>query len=621
MNRRSLRAAAIFWFVEPETVLRADAKAIVRWSAPLLLVLVFGSALAAEPTKVLHVASPDIETLDPQQYNDDPSFQIISNIFEGLYEWDYLAATPTLSPVAADGPPKVAADGLTWTIRIKPGIHFTDDPAFNGRPRELVAQDFVYSIMRFLDPNLRRGGAPSSADLIIGARAVVDDARRTGKLDYDRPVEGLRALDRYTLQMKLTQANYPIAQAILVYFVCAREVVEAAHGDIRTRPVGTGPYKLKEWKRGSRIVLEANPKYPAIAFPASNDPAHAALEKTMRGKKLPQIGVVEVSFIEEDLTRLLEFERGALDVVTLRAEIAARLLADNKLRPEYAARGMVRHVYTEPFIFAVYFNIADPILGGMDSARIALRRAIALGFDRRTMIDVVYAGQAVPANQLVPPGVAGHDPKLPPAPASDPAAANALLDRFGYAKRDGEGYRLAPDGKALTLTMSLRTGAISREIATLWKKNLDAIGLRGDFQFVPFQDVIKALEGGNFQIYSGGYGGTPFGYPQLWQVDGRQPIQVNVSRFKLPEVEKLVDAFFSSPDEAGRVVAARKVSQIAASYVPVMPTIFRQQNDFTQAWVRGYSPMRYATYWKYLDIDRGPAQPARAPDASPKGAH
>src|SRR5437764_8680484 len=140
--------------------------------------------------------------------------------------------------------------------------------------------------------------------------------------------------------------------------------------------------------------------------------------------------------------RLLEFDRGALDVVVLRAEIAAKLLTDNKLKPEYVARGIVRHVYTEPYLFEIYFNMADPVVGGMGNDRVALRRAIALGFDRKTLIDVVYAGQALPANQLVPPGVAGHDPKLPPPLAADPAGANALLDRFGYHARDAEGYRL-----------------------------------------------------------------------------------------------------------------------------------------------------------------------------------
>jgi ABC-type transport system substrate-binding protein len=247
----------------------------------------------------------------------------------------------------------------------------------------------------------------------------------------------------------------------------------------------------------------------------------------------------------------------------------------------------------------------------MQNERVALRRAIALAFDRKALIDVVYAGQALPGNQLVPPGVAGYDPKLPPAPPANPQAANALLDRFGFKARDAEGFRLGSDGRPLTLTMSLRSGAISREIATLWKKNMDAIGLRTDFHITPFQDMIKELEGGGFQMYFGGYGGVPFGYPVLWQVDGRQPVSVNVSRFKSPEVEKLVDAFFASGDEAGRIAAARKVYEIASTYVPLMPAIFRQENDFTQPWVQGYSAMRFTNYWKYLDIDRPRAQQAK----------
>src|SRR5207248_189396 len=83
--------------------------------------------------------------------------------------------------------------------------------------------------------------------------------------------------------------------------------------DIGTRPVGTGPYRLKEWKRGSRIVLEANPNYRAIKFPASNDPAHAALVQSMQGKRLPQIGVVSISIMDEmqpPLTRVRARQAG-----------------------------------------------------------------------------------------------------------------------------------------------------------------------------------------------------------------------------------------------------------------------------------------------------------------------
>jgi oligopeptide transport system substrate-binding protein len=558
-------------------------------------------AVAADPNKVLHIASPDIETLDPHQFNDSPSFDVITAIFEGLYEWDYLAAAPTLAPVTAAGPPQISADGLVWTMRIKPGIYFTDDPAFKGKPRELVAQDAVYSITRFLDPNLRRGGAPVSTDLIVGMRAVVDAAQKTGKLDYDRPIEGLRALDRYTLQMKLTEVNYPIAQAILVYFLCAREVVEAANGDIRARPVGTGAYRLREWQRGTKVVLEANSKYRTLRFPTSGDPSVAALVKSMQGKTLPQVGMIDISIMEEELPRLLEFERGKLDVAELRAEVAGRLLADNKLKPEYAARGIVRHAYPEPYSFSVNFNMDDPVSGGMSNEQVALRRAIALGFDRKTLIDVVYNGQALPANQLVPPGVAGYDPSMAPLPY-DPAAANALLDRFGY-KRGSDGFRTTPDGKPLTMTMSLRTGAISREIATLWKKNFDALGLRSDYRMTPFQDFIKELEAGKYQLYAGGYGGVPFGYAELWQLDGRQPPTVNAARFRFGEFERAVDRFMASPNEAGRIAASRAASEITATYVPLIPTIFRLQNDFVQPWVLGYHTHPYSTYWKYIDID------------------
>ena len=76
------------------------------------VVLAIGCAAhAADPNKVLHVASFDIETFDPQQFNDDPSFQVFTSIFEGLYEYDYLTSPPRLAPVTAAGPPVITEDG------------------------------------------------------------------------------------------------------------------------------------------------------------------------------------------------------------------------------------------------------------------------------------------------------------------------------------------------------------------------------------------------------------------------------------------------------------------------------------------------------------------------------
>ena len=381
----------------------------------LVVLAVSCAASAADPAKVLRVASPDIETFDPQQFNDVPSYDVFTAIFEGLYEYDYLASPPRLAPNTAAGQPAVSDDGQTWTIRLTPGIFFTDDPAFGGKPRELVAADYVYSLKRWIDPNLRRGGSPVFTDLVMGARAVVDAAGRPGaKFDYDQPIEGLRALDRYTLQLRLTEPNYPVIYDNIIRGAVAREVVEAAGGDIRTRPVGTGPYHLREWKQGSRIVLEANPRYRSVQFPESSDSDRATLVRSMKGRKLPQVGVVEINMIEEDTTRLLEFERGGLDYIIVRGEPATRFLAKGKLKPEYAAKGVTRHVFFEPYLFSVYFNMEDRAIGGMGKERIALRRAIALAIDTTTLVNVVYAGQAQAANQIVPPGVSGFDPSLPP---------------------------------------------------------------------------------------------------------------------------------------------------------------------------------------------------------------
>jgi oligopeptide transport system substrate-binding protein len=576
---------------------------IGRYLCTLLTLAFCCMAGATDATKILRVASPDIDTLDPQQFSDDPSFEVLMAVYEPLYEWDYLASPPKLSPLTAAGPIAITDEGRTWTVRLKTGILFTDDPAFKGKPRELVAEDYVYSYKRWLDPNLRRGGAPIPTDLIIGARPVVDAARNSGKFDYDRPIEGLRSLDRYTLQLRLNEPNYPIIRDILGFVgAAAREVVEAAGGDIRTRAVGTGPFRLREWKRGSRLVLDANPAYRRVSFPESNDPAHAALVRSMRGKTLPQIGVVEVNIIEEDLPRVLQFEQGGLDYIGIRGEVANRLLADGALKPEYARRGMTRRVYPEPFLFSFYFNVADPVLGGMSSERIALRRAIASALDVETLVKVVYAGYALPANQIVPPGVGGYDATLPSKPQYDPATANALLDRFGYAK-GADGYRKAPNGKPLTIVLTLRSGPVSREIQTLTKRDLDAVGLRMDFRLTPFQDAIKELEKGQFQMYFGGFGGSPSGWPELFQLYSKQPQRVNVSQFRLDEYDRAAEKFLRSESDADQIAAARKMTELARTYMPELPTIFRLQNDFVQPWLLGFSPQVFSTYWKYMDID------------------
>ena len=164
-------------------------------------------AVAADPSKVLHVAFVAPENgFDPQATGDLYSNYVNRQIFDSLYRYDYLARPYKVIPNTAAGLPEISSDGLTWTIKVRPGIYFTDDAAFKGKKRELAAADYVYSWKRLLDPKLRSINAQIFDDRLFGAKAAIEAAKKTGKFDYDAAFEGAQAVDRYTIRLKL---NYP----------------------------------------------------------------------------------------------------------------------------------------------------------------------------------------------------------------------------------------------------------------------------------------------------------------------------------------------------------------------------------------------------------------------------
>ena len=564
-------------------------------------------ALAADMTKVLRVSLGDITSLDPQQGTDLRSTRIAVHIFEGLYQFDYLAIPARVIPNTAEAMPQFGDGGRTWTIRLRKGIRFTDDAAFKGRPRELVADDYVYSIKRKLDPNLRGGGDAGLTDLLAGARPLVDAARKPGaKFDYDAPIEGLRALDRYVLQLKLTQPDYTLLErlAVLDTFAVAREAIEAAGSDVMSRPVGTGPYRLVEWKRGSKVVLEANPHYRTIAFPTSSDPSHKALIASMSGRKLPAIGRVEVSIIEEPNPEFLSFEQGLLDLLAFGSETTRRVLDGDKLKPEFARRGVVHLRQPAPFLTFTYFNLEDPVVGGYSTPQVALRRAIAMGFDTGELIRVLFAGMALPANQLLPPTVSGHDTSMPSRSVYDPAAARALLDRFGFVDRDGDGYRETPEGKPLTVSRGTLPESWYREADLLWKKNMDAIGIRMVVQQQTFAELLNLSLAGKLQMFNLGYRAlAPSGYEILQTLWGKASNDTNRSRFRRPEFDEAYEKFVATPDGPERLAAVRRMNEVVAAYVPMTLHTHGIANVIVQPWVKGYTISAFGASWKYLDID------------------
>ena len=585
--------------------LRSRASAI---GVAMLIALTFVHAgTAADMNKVLRLSSNDITSLDPQQGTDLYSTRVTSTIFEALYEFEYLSTGSKVVPNTAEALPIVSDDGRTWTMRVRKGIVFADDPVFKGKPRELVAADYVYSIKRALDPNLRTGGDPALTDLIVGARPVVDAARKPGgRFDYDARIEGLNATDRYTLVMRLANPDYTLLERLagLPMMAVAREAIEAAGSDVMNRPVGTGPYRLKEWRRASRIVLEANPNYRTVRFPENADAPQQELVRNMRGKTLPQIGRIEISIIEESQPEILAFTQGDLDLISLGGDDTKRVLENGKLRPDLARRG-VRHVrFGAPSLGFTYFNLDDPAVGGYSNQQIALRRAIGMGLDVDEMIRVLFAGNALPANQLLPPGVSGHDPSLPPKSIYDAAGARALLDRFGFKDRDGDGYRETPDGKPLTVSRGTLPESWYREADTLWKKNMDAIGIRMQVQQQTFAELLNLSRSGKLPMFNLGYRSLePSGYQILQTLWGKSPRDTNPSQFRQADYDAAYEQFLRTPAGPARTALARKMSDISQAYMPMILHTYGVGNVLHYPWVQGYWPSAFGYSWKYLDID------------------
>jgi len=574
-----------------------------------LLACMSPQALAADMNKVLRIASSDITSLDPQQGTDLYSTRVASAIFEALYEFEYLSTGSKAVPNTAEAMPVVTDDGKTWTIRLKKGIRFTDDPAFKGKPRELVAADYAYSIRRSIDPNLRGGGDPSLSDLIVGARPVVDAARKAGgKFDYDAPIEGLQTPDTYTLVIRLAHPDYTLLERLagLPAMAVAREVVDASGADIMRHPVGTGPYRLKEWRPASRVVLEANPNYRKVVFPENADAPQQELVRSMRGKALPSIGRIEISIIEESQPEILAFTQGDLDYMALGGDDTKRVMENGKLRPDLAARG-VRHLrFGSPSITFTYFNLDDPTVGGYSNAQIALRRAIGMGFNVDEMIRVLFAGNALPANQLLPPGVSGYDPSLPAKSIYDPVAARALLDRFGFKDRDGDGYRETPDGKPLTVVRGTLPESWYREADTLWKKNMDAIGIRMKVEQQTFAELLNLSRAGKLPMFNLGYRSLePSGYQILQTLWSKSPRDTNPSQFHNVEYDAAYEQFLRTPAGPARIALARKMSQVSQAYMPMILHTYGVGNVLYYPWVLGYWPSPFGFSWKYLDIDVG----------------
>ena len=358
---------------------------------------------APDPGKVVRMAFDAAETgFDPVRVSDGNSSTVIEAIFERLLTYDYLARPAKLVPMVTEAMPEVSADGRTYTFRIRQGIHFSRGSRLQGATRASWWRRT--SCTRSCASSTRPIARPTRSC----SRAASRDSTRwpptperpaasttTRNFPTSRPSTATRCASR----LAQPDLNFAYVVAHTSFGAVAREVIDAYPGAIEAHPVGTGAYQLAEWKRASRIVLVANPAYRGFTWDfAGNagDKWDEALIAAMRGKHMPQVGRVEISVVTEFQSQWLAFRQKQLDVLNLPSAFRTEAFEPGgALKPALVNELVSVYTFVDPEIIYAYFNFRDPVVGGFAREKVALRRAMILGYKVDEDINVIRRGMAV----------------------------------------------------------------------------------------------------------------------------------------------------------------------------------------------------------------------------------
>jgi ABC-type transport system substrate-binding protein len=277
-----------------------------------------------------------------------------------------------------------------------------------------------------------------------------------------------------------------------------------------------------------------------------------------------------------------------------------------KVAPNLAKRGIRGYRIVEAASNVLFFNMEDATVGGYGAERVALRRAIGLGMDTRSVIDYAYSGLGGFAQTPLLPNTSAYDPLMKSEFGDyDPARAKALLDLYGYVDRDGDGWREMPDGSPLVLRVSTQADQRNRKISEVMNKNMKALGIRMDSLIAQWPENLKAARAGKLAIWSLGLSAAGFdAQPALARYNSADIGGQNMARFRMPAFDALYAKMQLLPDGPERLALFREAERLALAYMPYKYTLSRLSIDMAYPQVIGYRrPLFWNDWWQYVDID------------------
>lgn len=542
--------------------------------------------------KVIHLSTEvRIENLDPiHAYNIYQGGEV-GKIYEGLMEYQYNHPPFNVVPNLAAEMPEVSDDGLIYTFKIRKGVKFHHDECFpNKKGRELQATDFVFSLKRLADPKLQSPVFSAIDGRIVGLNAWRKANAKSPETDYSTDIEGLQALDKYTLQIKLTKP-YPQLLFELAwpwFFAVPHEAVSHYGDQFPIHPVGTGPFKLEKFDPQSpQLVYLKNPTYRDKRFPKDIP----GLE-SYGGKRIPFLQKIVTHIIPEEHPRWLSFQNKELDLFYIPKVLLKEIYKkEGKLSDELHNKGIQAHSGPDLCIGYVGFNHHHPLFKN----NLALRKALSLAINRKELIRLFFP-KTTPAQSIIPPGVSGYEKRfINPNCSFDLEKAKKLLSDAGY-----------PNGKGLP-PISFDTVASThyRQMGEYFKRSFAKIGVRLEVKTPPYTTLLQKLKNKSTMLYTTGFTSYPDGFEFLKLLYGPYAGGHNESNFNDTAFNKLFEEAMTMPDCPDRTSIYRKLNRMAAAKVPVIYLVNTVQHCIHQKWVKNFLlfPRFIIGREQYLAID------------------
>lgn len=576
------------------------------------------------PTVHYDVYSSGIRSIDPTTCGDVTSSSFQGEFYEGLYTYHYLLrdkGRPVVIPALAAEMPHVSDDRLTYTIKLKKGVKYHRNPCFGKKfaTREVEAKDFVLAFKRIADPHNVR--ADLSWSLIRGKIRGLDEFRKICKTKYknspgdfsryDLKVEGLTALDRYTLQLRLKRP-FPQFQLVLAMHLYAPTPREAIDFWLATKStsddpmsfsretipqkkrsitfkapemvVGTGAYLLNTWRRRSKIILVRNPDFRQEYYPtveeirtlASDKIAVEEQIKKLRdigllkdaGKQIPFIDACVYEFVSESYPMWMLFLSKRTDASGIPSEAFEQVVTPGKeLTDEWKKRGIFLRKYSKPVLYWIVFNMDDPLFKASD----ALRQAMCLCYNVEAEIEVLRNGRAKRATSIVPTFFAGKQLAGPgPYYRFDLEEAR---EKIKIAKQQlGKANLLDENGEIPEIRFSLTSGTMQSRIAAFARQQFKQIGVNIKPEFMDWPTLQHKVHTKQAQMYPMGWHADYYESENFLQLFYSPNIKegTNNSNYSNSEFDKLYEQTRTMGDTPQRTKIYAQMIRMVNNDAPVL---------------------------------------------------